>query len=61
MPEKFLGLGDKVYGFLGELSKRISFKKFLRISQEYFSGNSGEVLWTSSQNFQVLFFSNRCL
>jgi len=25
IPEKFLGLGHQVYGFLGELNKKISF------------------------------------
>jgi len=52
IPEKFLGLGHHVYGFLGEFIKIISFEKFLgispefhpqkilRISPDYFSGNS---------------------
>ena len=30
-------------------------------SQEYFSVNSWEILRTSPQNFQVSFFTNRCL
>ena len=34
IPEKFLGLGHHVYGFLGEFIKRISFEKFLGISPE---------------------------
>jgi len=50
--EKFLGLGHQVYGYLGELNlgekfreipenfSGIFLKKFLRMSQEYFSGNS---------------------
>ena len=76
IPEKFLGLGHQVYGFLGELKKRISFEEFPRNSWEFlwnffkeipknFSGiflrkflrNSRDF----SQNFQVPFFSNRCL
>ena len=52
IPEKFLELGHHVYGFLGEFMKRISFEKLpeislefysekiLRISPDYFSGNS---------------------
>ena len=55
--EKFLGLGHHVYEFLGEWNKKISFEKFLRISLKF----SQEILRFSSQNFQVQFFSNRCL
>jgi len=35
IPEKFLGLGYHVYGFLRELMKRISFEKFLGIFPEF--------------------------
>jgi len=35
-PEKFLGLGHHVYGFFGEFHPM----KILRISPDYFSGNS---------------------
>jgi len=43
---KFLGLGHHVYGFLGEFKKFLGIslefhpKKILRISPDYFSGNS---------------------
>jgi len=39
IPEKFLGLGHHVYGFLGEFIKRISFEKFLGISLEFHQEN----------------------
>ena len=66
IPEKFLGLGHHVYGFLGEFIKRISVEKFLRISPEfntkkilrispdYCSGNSWEILRTWSTCLRIL-------
>ena len=58
IPDNFSGLGLQINGFLREIKKRISFKKFLRISgnfssrnsREYFTGNFWEILgtWSSS-------------
>ena len=48
IPQNFLGLGHHVYGFLEEFMKRINFKKILKISPDYFSGNSWEILRTWS-------------
>jgi len=45
IPQNFLGLGHHVYGFLGEFMKRINFKKILKISPDYFSGNSTWNSW----------------
>jgi len=65
IPEKFLGLGHHVDGFLGEFIKRISFEKFLgistefylkkilRISPDYYSGNSWEILSTWSPSLPI--------
>jgi len=65
IPEKFLGVGHQVYRFLGELNKRINFdtflgispefhpKKFLRISPEFFSGTSWEILRTCSSSLRI--------
>ena len=57
--EKFLGLGHYVYGFLGEFIKRIRElekfqpKKILRISPDYSSGNSWEILSTWSPSLRI--------
>ena len=53
IPQNFLGLGHHVYGFLGEFMKRINFKKILKISPDYFSGNSWEICSTWSQSFRI--------
>ena len=52
IPQNFLGLGHHVYGFLGEFMKRINFKKILKISPDYFSGNSWEILRTWSPSLR---------
>ena len=62
--EKFLVLGHQVYWFIWELNMRINFekflgisliflKKFLRISPEYFSGNSWAILRTWSPCLRI--------
>ena len=65
IPEKFLGLGYHVYRFFGKFIKRICFKKFpgispefhpkkiLKISPDYFSGNSQEILGTWSPCLRI--------
>jgi len=66
IPEKFLGLNNHVYRFLGAFIKWISFEKFLgispelhlkkilRISPDYFSGNSWEILRTWAPCLRIL-------
>ena len=45
---KFLRISYHVYGFLGELIKRISFKKFLGISPKFQPKKFWEILWNAS-------------
>ena len=54
IPEKFLELCHQFYGFFWELNKRQSLEKFLRISIEYISRFSLEILRTGYQFYNFL-------
>ena len=58
IPEKFLGLGHHVYGFLGEFIKRISFEKFLGISLELHPKKSWEFLLINSPEIPEKFLGH---
>jgi len=60
IPEKFLGFGDQVIGFLGELNKRISFWKYLRMFKFCFSpiGVSEVIFYYALLLLNLFFFSS---